>query len=97
MQDTENLKRAARWVRRQLTKRHDPNSHPSHLAAVVLKEAEEKFGLESFGVEGWADGVGAKGVQYLNFGDPYSPTIIVRSWRHHCLVSFAGGGWEPYA
>lgn len=97
MQDTENLKRAARWVRRQLTKRRDPYSHPSHLAAVILKEAEEKFGLESFGVEGWADSVGSKGVQYLNFGDPYSPTIVVRSWPHHCLVSFAGGGWEPYA
>lgn len=91
------LEKAARWVREQIRKRHDGFSHPSHLAAKVLEEADEKFQLESFGVEGWCNDVGTNGVQYLNFGDPYVPTVIIKTKPFDYSVHLARGGWGPYA
>lgn len=92
---TDKLKTAARWIRRQLTTRDD-DAHPSHLAAVVLAEADEKFHLGSYGVEGWAT-TPSRGVQYLNYGDPYDSTIVVVSNAHNCRVHVAMGGWANYA
>ena len=94
--DDATFKKATNWVRAQMSKRRDPHAHPSHLAAEVLAEADEKFKLDSFGVEGWATST-QSGVQYLNFGDTYSPTIVVRCTRSGCRVSYAAGGWGPYA
>lgn len=91
----ERLQQAAKWIRRELTKRAD-GSHPSHLAAKVLEEADEKFKLGSFGVEGWAKSP-SLGYQYLNYGDSYDPTIIVRSNPTRATVIVALGGWASYA
>jgi hypothetical protein len=91
----EKLQQAAKWIRRELTKRDD-SSHPSHLANKVLEEADEKFGLGSFGVEGWAKSPSI-GYQYLNYGDSYDPTIVVRSNPTRATVFVALGGWASYA
>jgi hypothetical protein len=91
----ENLQRAAKWIRRELTKR-DFSGHPSHLASKVLEEADEKFSLRSFGVEGWAKSPSI-GYQYLNYGDPYDATIVVRSNPTRATVHVALGGWAVYA
>ncbi|HSX23309.1 MAG TPA: hypothetical protein VLE97_11100 [Gaiellaceae bacterium] len=91
----EKLQQAAKWVRRELTKRDD-GSHPSHLASKVLEEADEKFALGSYGVEGWSKSP-RFGYQYLNYGDPYDPTIVVRSNPTRATVIVALGGWASYA
>jgi hypothetical protein len=91
----EKLQQAAKWIRRELTKRAD-RSHPSHLASRVLEEADEKFQLGSFGVEGWAKSPSI-GYQYLNYGDSYDPTIVVRSNPTRATVIVALGGWASYA
>jgi hypothetical protein len=91
----EKLQQAAKWIRRELTKRAE-GSHPSHLAAKVLAEADEKFKLGSFGVEGWAKS-SSRGYQYLNYGDPYDRTIVVRSNPTQATVFVALGGWASYA
>jgi len=57
---------------------------------------DERFDLESFGVEGWWTSQHA-GVQYLNFGDAYVPTIVVRSFTTGYACSLARGGWSAYA
>ena len=92
----QNLNRALRWVRSELAKRSvDYNSHRSHLVAVVLSEAEVKFGLDTCGVEGWCDGLGKAGVQYLNTGDSYGLTIVVRAGRDWHRASL--GAWADFA
>lgn len=91
----EKFQQAAKWIRRELTKRDD-GSHPSHLAAKVLEEANQKFGLGSYGVEGWAKSPHL-GYQYLNYGDPYDATIVVRSNPTRATVIVALGGWASYA
>jgi hypothetical protein len=91
----EKLRQAAKWIRRELSKRAD-SSHPSHLANKVLEEADKKFKLESFGVEGWAK-TPSIGYQYLNYGDPYDATIVVRSSPTRATVHVALSGWAPYA
>jgi len=50
--------------------------HPSHVACKMLQEANEIFELDYYGVEGWSLDSGKKGVNYLNSGDPYVPTIF---------------------
>jgi len=91
----EKLQQAAKWIRRELSKRSD-GSHPSHLAAKVLEEADAKFKLGSFGVEGWAKSP-SRGYQYLNYGDPYDSTIVVRANPTKATVFVALGGWASYA
>jgi hypothetical protein len=95
MRMEDNLKRAIAWVRREMIKRtKEDHSHPSHIAAKVLNEADERFALGSCGVEGWITGT-QNGVQYLNFGDPYVPTLVVRTYGHNYRCSV--GGWASYA
>lgn|SRR5512135_1373533 len=91
----EKLQQAAKWIRRELTKRDD-GSHPSHLASKVLEEADKKFNLGSYGVEGWSKSP-RFGYQYLNYGDPYDATIVVRSNPTRATVIVALGGWASYA
>lgn len=91
----EKLQQAAKWIRREIKKRDD-GSHPSHLAAKLLEEADEKFKLGSYGVEGWAKSP-SRGYQYLNYGDSYDPTIVVRSNPTQATVFVALGGWASYA
>lgn len=91
----DKLQLAAKWIRREIKKRDD-GSHPSHLAAKVLEEADEKFKLGSYGVEGWAKSP-SRGYQYLNYGDPYDSTIVVRSNPTRAAVFVALGGWAAYA
>jgi hypothetical protein len=89
------LRKAAEWIRRELNRRAD-RRHPSFLAAELLEEADEKFGLRSFGVEGWAKSP-STGYQYLNYGDPYDPTIVIRSTPTRATVYVAMGGWASFA
>jgi hypothetical protein len=91
----EKLQQAAKWIRRELSKRGD-SSHPSHLASKVLEEADKKFNLGSYGVEGWAKSP-SLGYPYLNYGDPYDATIVVRSNPTKATVFVALGGWASYA
>lgn len=73
------LKKARNWCVRQFAKRYARNSHASHLACEILREADKRFALESHGDEGWCDDVGSDGVSYLNMGDTYTLTLCVKT------------------
>ena len=62
----------------------------------MLEEADKKFQLGSYGVEGWAKSP-SLGYQYLNYGDTYDPTIVIRSNPTRATVIVALGGWGSYA
>lgn len=72
----ETLKKAQKWCKREFAKRRVPGQHPSFVASEILKEADERFNLGGYGVEGWCNDVGSKGVDYINFGDVYSLTLV---------------------
>jgi hypothetical protein len=91
------LVKAARWIRSQYAKRRTPGQHPSHLFDDLLREAEARYDLGTFGPEGWCDEVGENGVAYLNTGDPYTPTILVKTSRFCWRVSVAMGGYAGFA
>jgi hypothetical protein len=96
MPSKEQLVEAANWIRKQMRDR-PTNLHPSFPARKALHEADVKFKLGSFGVEGWSNETGSGGVQYLNYGDPYEPTIVIRTSPHAASVHVAMNGWAPYA
>lgn len=78
--DEKKLQRARRWCAREFAKRRKPYEHASFVASEVLKEAEERFELGTFGVEGFTlDEGGREGVSYLNAGDSYALTLCVRT------------------
>ena len=83
----ETLKKARVWCAHQFKARYERNEHASFLASRILKEADEKFGLESFGVEGWCDDTGSGGCEYLNMGDSYTLTIYVKTNRYSARFS----------
>jgi hypothetical protein len=86
----DTLDRAVKWCRREYRKRRETeHCHESHTACDVLKEAESKFSLGTFGVEGWCDGGGREGVSYLNNGDSYDATICFHTWTERFYVQ----GW----
>jgi hypothetical protein len=91
------LRQAARWVRAEMERRWDGSEHPSFVAAEVLEEADKRFSLGSYGVEGWSSEDGRRGVDYLNYGDPYEATLLIRSKPYSYRVVVAPGGWGPYA
>lgn len=91
----EQLEKARAWMRREFNKRYDGYSHPSHTAAKVMEDADRHFGLNSFGVEGWSTSM-RNGIQYLNFGDTYDPTIVARSSSSGVTFILARGGWGSY-
>lgn len=91
----ETLKEARDWCEAQFSERYTRSFHASHLACEILREADEKFSLESFGDEGWCDEVGADGVSYLNMGDPYVLTIVVETSPRS--ARFSVGCWADVA
>jgi len=95
---TESLKQARQWAVKEFKRRNkEARNHPSFLVDKILEEADAKFVLGSYGVEGWSGTSGRNGVQYLNFGDPYSSTIVVHTTPFTARFTLALGGWAPYA
>ena len=67
------LERACAWCEEQLVlRRPDYWAHSSHLISEILEEADSKFVLESYGVEGMI----APDLMYLNAGDTYTQTLL---------------------
>jgi hypothetical protein len=83
----ETLVKARKWCAAQFAKRYDRSSHASFLASEILKEADEKFALESHGVEGFCTRDGSGGCDYLNMGDSYTQTLYVKANRHSARFS----------
>lgn len=85
--DEDLLQKAVKWCRREYSKRRETeHCHCSHTAVEVMQEAEKKFDLGTFGVEGWGDECGRDGVSYLNSGDPYDTTIVFHTWTERFYV-----------
>lgn len=76
----EILNSARKWCQEQYNKRRGEYTwHVSFLATEILEEAEKKFNLNTFGVEGFSSVTGKHCVDYLNTGETYGTTIIFRS------------------
>jgi hypothetical protein len=91
------LRQAERWAKDEMARRWSGREHPSFTAAKVLEEANGRFHLDAYGVDGWSSEDGRRGVDYLNYGDPYEATLLIRSWPSSYRVEVAPGGWGPYA
>lgn len=90
--------RAARgWCAAQFKARYNSVAHASFLAGTILEEASRRYKLADYGVEGWADPGGRTGIQYLNYGDPYVPTIYVRGGSRSATFHFGRGVWASLA
>ena len=88
----EALEKARRFAARRfaaLRENEYRHCHRSHAVAAALLEAQERYSLETYGVEGdcAGNGNGHVDLQYLNTGDSYASTIcyykgrfIVSSW-----------------
>jgi len=79
----EKTRRLARKYYNQLRDENGDRGHPSHDAGKALEKAAAKTGWpHHFGVEGFCDEVGNRGVTYLNAGDTYDLTIcaITTGW-----------------
>lgn len=75
----DSMEKAIAWCRREyLKRRKETHFHCSHTAAEVMADAEKRFDLGTFGVEGFAINSDA-GLQYLNTGDTYARTILFRA------------------
>lgn len=97
-QQLDKLRKARDWCANEFAKRDKKGLHPSFLVAELLKEADQKFELGGFGVEGWSTHIqGTTGVSYLNFGDPYICTLFVWTRPDGARFHVAEGGWAPYA
>ena len=100
MKEKEKLEKALRWCRRQWTKRWpEETGHCSFLVEKILTEAEEKFGIDTFGVEGfnaqeWGNYV--EGVSYLNTGDTYDITICFQSFGKYSGRFFLSSWGDTY-
>jgi hypothetical protein len=74
--------------------RQTERCHPSHTASHVMMMAQKHYkDLGTFGVEGWCDqsgSIGSHGINYLNTGDSYCPTIFFDSDKERFYVS----NWE---
>ena len=79
--DIKLLRRARRAARKYFNAHWDGRAHPSHTAAEALEHVNEKFDLGMCWVEGWAHDM-YSGVDYLNAGDVYIPTLCAVSGRH---------------
>lgn len=85
------LKKARDWCARQFAKRYSRNSHASHLASEILREADKRFALESHGDEGFCDPSGVDGISYLNMGDTYALTLCAET--SHRSARFVVSSW----
>jgi len=75
--EVKNLERARNWTRKRFNAlREGERCHPSHHAAQAMKEAEKRYQLETFGVEGDCTENGGIDIIYLNTGDTYALTIV---------------------
>lgn len=94
----EELNHLRGWCQRRYKKLRPAHyGHPSHLAGDILQEALRQFpavAAAAFGVEGWCDAVGEDGVQYLNLGETYEPTVCFRSDTERFFVSAWGDAFE---
>jgi hypothetical protein len=74
----ENLEKALNWLNENKNELINATKsyHASHTAYEMLEEVNKKFELDYCGIEGWSAENGNKGVNYLNGGDPYVPTIF---------------------
>jgi len=97
MPTKDQLQKAAQWCAAEFKKRRNENEHASFLASKLLEEASARFELSDFGVEGWATSEGRTGISYLNFGDTYAPTIVVRTTAQQASFRYSPGGWGGYA
>lgn len=94
----EKLRKARAWCAKEFAKRDKRGLHPSFLANELLKEASAKFELGDYGVEGWCTDVSGKtGVEYLNYGDPYTCTLLVWTRPEGARFHVAEGGWSEVA
>lgn len=91
------LPAARAWCAKQFKQRYKHGEHASFLAEKILQEASEKYKLADSGVEGWTSACGRAGVQYLNYGDPYAPTIYVHSSPSSASFHYSASGWAPLA
>lgn len=91
------LRAARAWCAAQFKARYNSGAHASFLAGAILEEASKRYKLADYGVEGWAHEGGRTGVQYLNYGDPYAPTIYVRSGPSSASFHFSRNGWSSAA
>lgn len=90
------LTRAYNWARREYARRRMVEDlHCSHTAADVMAEAEKRYQLGTFGVEGFAINMDS-GVEYLNTGDSYGRTILFRS-RSRWIGRWSLGAWGDIA
>jgi hypothetical protein len=72
--DIQTLRKARRYARQHFDRNYT-HGHASHAAAAALEAAAEKYDLLPM-VEGFCDESGRGGVQYLNAGDFYIPTLV---------------------
>ena len=93
-QEATPLQRARRWCAHQYSQRRADRfgEHPSHLASEILTEAESRYDLDTFGVEGFCSDCGRCGCSYLNAGDTYDETILFFSETER----FRLGCWGDY-
>jgi hypothetical protein len=88
---------AMRWCVKQMHERRVPGQHPSHMLSTILKEADAKFALDSFGVEGFCSPSGDNGVSYLNMGDSYSTTLVAVAYGRTGDWNIEVKPWADYA
>jgi hypothetical protein len=73
----ETAKAFAKKMFDYLCQRDRNYGHPSHNASLALQYTEQSLNLPTHGVEGWA--VDSRhGVSYINTGDLYDLTVVVR-------------------
>ena len=73
-----------RRARREYVKlRRTDDSHPGFAASTAIERVCKGIG---YGVEGFCDEVGDRGVTYLNRGDSYAVTICFTSWNERFHV-----------
>jgi hypothetical protein len=69
--------------------------HAGHAAAEALRRTEEKFSLDTFGVEGFCDPAGNQGFSYLNTGETYDLTLGV--YTTYSTARFVLTSWGDVA
>lgn len=80
--ESTTLQKARRWCAAQYKARRPErySEHPSHLAREIMREAEIRYGLDTFGTEGFGEPDNYRrtcpGVSYLNTGETYAKTIV---------------------
>jgi hypothetical protein len=82
MSDLTQLRRLARTKHNALVDSDPIPRHQSHYAVTALEDAATQLGFSHYGVEGFCDECGSRGVTYLNTGDTYIPTVYAVTNRY---------------